>query len=112
MGRDVDCASMGQEAVSDENLLISQESLGGGEVMEELPADDPTVVLIHEDREEWEVVPSSRKKMAKPRKCPAVVARKSARIPATCRPTGGNSSSTTGKSSLSSCGFTVLNSFD
>ena len=67
------------------------------------------ILLIHEEKEEWEVTTSSRKKQTKRRGYPAVAARRSTRAPESCG-ISELTSSTTGQSNLPSFSFSVLNS--
>jgi len=94
--------------------LNSQDSLGGGEIEEEQPEpQEAPVVLIHEDKEEWEMVIPSKKRQIKRKGVPAVAARKSNRMVTSREPSApGITFVVAGNSNSSNSCFRILNSCD
>ena len=94
--------------------LNSQDSLGGGEIEEEQPEpQEAPVVLIHEDKEEWEMVIPSKKRQIKRKRFPVVAVRKSNRMVTPREPSATQiTSAVAGNSNSSNSCFRILNSCD
>ena len=92
--------------------LNSQDSLGGGEIEEEQPEpQEAPVVLIHEDKEEWEMVIPSKKRQIKRKRFPVVAVRKSNRMVTPREPSATRiTSAVAGNSNSSNSCFRILSS--